>query len=119
MRILVSHVTRMDFAEEVTESVLDARLGPRDDDDQRVQRFQVKVEPAGHVRRYDDGFGNVAHLLTSMRPHAYLQVSAETEVHTHLIDPFQQPTQPPAPLAALELFDALAASPLPTSPPAY
>jgi len=40
------------------------------------------------VRRYEDGFGNVAHLVTSMRPHTFLQLSVESEVETHLTDPF-------------------------------
>ncbi|HEY0583170.1 MAG TPA: transglutaminase family protein [Chloroflexota bacterium] len=112
MRIAVSHLTRLDFGEEVTESVMDARLGPRDDAHQRVRRFQVRLEPGGHVRRYEDGFGNAAHLLTSMRPHTFLQVIAETEIQTSLVDPFQLPAQPPRPLDAIERLDYLDDSPL-------
>ena len=80
MRIAVTHVTRLDFGAEVSETVMDARLGPRDDADQRVARFSVRLEPAGHVRRYEDGFGNIGHLLTNRRPHTFLQVSAVSEV---------------------------------------
>jgi transglutaminase-like putative cysteine protease len=112
MRIAVTHLTRLDFGQEVTESVMDARLGPRDDPDQRVRRFQVRLEPGGHVRRYEDGFGNAAHLLTTMRPHAFLQVTSETEVQTSLADPFEIPSPPPRPLDVIELVDYLHASPL-------
>lgn len=112
MKIAVTHVTRLDFADEVSETVMDAHLGPRDDADQRVERFTLRVEPAGHVRRYEDGFGNTAHLLTSTRPHAFLQVSAESEVVTYMADPFQPAARPPRPLDAMTLFDGLAASPL-------
>jgi transglutaminase-like putative cysteine protease len=112
MRIAVSHVTRLDFGDEVSETVMDTRLGPRDDADQRVARFSVRVEPAGHVRRYEDGFGNAAHLLTSMRPHSFLQVSAESEVHTYMADPFQLAPHPPRPLDAIQLVDYLDPSPL-------
>jgi transglutaminase-like putative cysteine protease len=111
MRIAVTHVTRLEFGDEVSETVMDTRLGPRDDADQRVARFAVRVEPAGHVRRYEDGFGNVAHLLTSMRPHRFLQVSAESEVHTYMADPFQLPPHPPRPLDAIQLADCLDPSP--------
>ncbi len=68
MRLVVQHQNRIEFEGEVAESVMDVRLGPLDDADQRVARFQLRCEPAGHVRRYADGSGNTAHLLTSMRP---------------------------------------------------
>src|SRR3984893_9425061 len=112
MRIAVTHVTRLEFGDEVSETVMDARLGPRDDADQRVERFAMRLEPAGHVRRYEDGFGNVAHLLTNMRPHSFLQVSAESEVHTYMADPFQLAAHPPRPLDAIQLADGLDPSPL-------
>lgn len=112
MRIAVTHVTRMEFGAEVTDSVMDARLGPRDDADQRVQHFRVKLEPAGHVHRYEDGFGNVAHLLTSVRPHTFLQVTAESQVQTYLSDPFAVPHDPPHALDPIERVEYLSASPL-------
>ena len=112
MRIAVTHVTRLDFGDEVSETVMDTHLGPRDDVDQRVARFVIRLEPAGHVRRYEDGFGNVAHLLTNVRPHRFLQVSTETEVHTYMTDPFQLATRPPGPLDVIHLADCLDPSPL-------
>jgi transglutaminase-like putative cysteine protease len=112
MRIAVTHVTRLEFGDEVSESVMDTRLGPRDDADQRVERFSVRMEPAGHVRRYQDGFGNIAHLLTNMRPHAFLQVSAHSEVETFMADPFQFAPRPPGPLDVIHLADCLDPSPL-------
>ena len=112
MRIVVTHVTRLDFGDEVSETVMDAHLGPRDDADQRVERFAVRLEPAGHVRRYEDGFGNVAHLLTNTRPHTFLQVTAESEVQTSMADPFQLPPSPPGPLDIIHRSDCLDPSPL-------
>ncbi len=112
MRIAVRHVTRLEFDDEVSETVMDTHLGPRNDADQRVARFSVRLEPAGHVRRYEDGFGNIAHLLTNMRPHSFLQVSAESEVHTYMADPFQVPPHPPRLLDAIQLADCLDPSPL-------
>jgi transglutaminase-like putative cysteine protease len=112
MKVAVTHITRLEFGDEVSETVMDAHLGPRNDADQRVERFAVRLEPAGHVRRYEDGFGNVAHLLTNMRPHTFLQVSAETEVHTYMADPFQLASHPPQPLDVIHLADCLDPSPL-------
>jgi transglutaminase-like putative cysteine protease len=112
MKIAITHVTRLEFSDEVRETVMDAHLGPRDDVDQRVTRFSMRLEPAGRVRRYEDGFGNTAHLLTNMRPHTYLQVSADSEVSTYMADPFQLAPRPPRALDVIELADCLDPSPL-------
>jgi len=112
MRLAVHHVNRIEFEADVTESVMDVRVGPLEDAHQRVQRFQLRWEPPGHVRRYQDGFGNAAHLLTSARTHSTLQVSTDTEVETLLQDPFAMPAEVPRPLGPLELADGLQASAL-------
>ncbi len=112
MRLAVTHTTHLQWDDEITESVMDVHLGPRDDVDQRVERFRVRLDPPGHVRRYDDGFGNVAHLLTSVRPHTDMRVTAESEVHTFLADPFAAPARPPRLLSSVELADGLDPSPL-------
>ena len=77
----------------------------------------MRWEPHGHVRRYADGFGNVAHLLTSIRTHGFVQVSAESEIVTLLSDPFALPVDAPPPLGPLELADGLNPSQLVPSLP--
>lgn len=112
MRIAISHLTRLDFGHEVMESVMDTHLGPRDDADQHVEQFALRLAPAGHVKSYRDGFANAAHLVTHTRPHVFLQVTAETEVRTQLVDPFELPRRSPEPLNPMELADGLDPSPL-------
>jgi transglutaminase-like putative cysteine protease len=112
MRLAVTHTTHLRWDDEVTESVMDVHLGPRDDTDQRIERFHLRVDPPSHVRRYEDGFGNAAHLLTTIRPHAHMQVTAECEVQTFVDDPFRAPARPPRALGPLELADGLDPSPL-------
>jgi transglutaminase-like putative cysteine protease len=107
MRVAVQHVTRLEFAGEVSESIMDVRLGPHDDEHQHTQRFSLRWEPHGHVRRYADGFGNVAHLLTTIRTHGLVQVSAESEIETQLSDPFALPASAPPSPGPLELADAI------------
>ena len=75
MRASVAHISRLEYDADVFESIMDVRLGPLDDADQHVERFHLRLEPGGHARQYVDGFGNVAHLLTSTRPHAGVEVS--------------------------------------------
>jgi transglutaminase-like putative cysteine protease len=112
MRVAVTHATHLRWNEEVTESVMDVHLGPRDDTEQRIERFRLRVDPPGHVRRYEDGFGNAAHLLTCVRPHTYMDVVAESEVQTFMDDPFALPPRPPRPLGPVEMADGLDPSPL-------
>ncbi|MBV9170688.1 MAG: transglutaminase family protein [Chloroflexi bacterium] len=112
MKIEVTHVSRLDYDGDVVESVMDLRLGPLDDADQDVPEFNLRVQPDGHIRRYSDGLGNVAHLLTSTQPHRYLELTMRCCVETLLEDPFAAPTRAPAPLTPIELVDALDPSPL-------
>jgi transglutaminase-like putative cysteine protease len=108
----VRHTTRLDYSADVVEAVMDVRLGPLTDQDQRVDRFDLRVEPNGAVRGYTDGFGNPAHLISLARPHRFVEVAAITEVTTFLDDPFRLPAEPPVPLDPRMLSDSLRASEL-------
>src|SRR6267143_1165661 len=77
-----------------------------------VSSGSLRLAPAGHVKSYRDGFANAAHLVTHTRPHVFLQVTAESEVRTQLVDPFEVPLQTPEPLNPMELADGLDPSPL-------
>ncbi|CAA9245650.1 MAG: Protein containing transglutaminase-like domain, putative cysteine protease [uncultured Chloroflexi bacterium] len=119
MRINLRHTTRLEYASDVLEGVMDVRLGPLSDNHQRWERYDLLVDPAGAVRRYADGFGNTAHLLTVVRPHSYVQVVAGGVVETLLSDPFAQPTSPPRPLSAAERYDFLSPSKLVDAVPQF
>lgn len=106
-RVEVVHRTRLDYASDVTEAVMDVRVGPYADTDQRVERFELRVRPSGAIRRYDDGFANAAHLITVPRAHRVLEVTAQSEVVTLLDDPFQLPDRPPRPLTEAERWEYL------------
>ena len=68
MRVAVHARHTPEFDGEVAESVMDVRTrAARRRATSASQRFQLRLEPHGHVRRYEDGFGNAAHLLTTMR----------------------------------------------------
>jgi transglutaminase-like putative cysteine protease len=107
MKIAITHTTKLDYDAEVVESVMDARLGPRTDEDQRWERFDLRTAPPSALRRYGDGFGNVAHLLSVARPHRSLEVKTTNQVVTLLTDPFRPPRAAPAPLDASALSDHL------------
>lgn len=112
MRVIVSHTTRLDYEAEVIEGVVDVRLGPFSDEHQRWNRYDLAVAPMGSVRRYADGFGNAAHLVTVARPHAFIALVSGGEVETLLSDPFALPLVAPPPLEPSDLADYLAPSTL-------
>jgi transglutaminase-like putative cysteine protease len=112
MRIAIEHRTRLAYSDDVVESVMDARLGPRTDEHQRWISFTLRVEPTASVRRYTDGFGNAAHLITVARPHRVIEVIMRGEIETTLADPFQDPRTRPTALAPGDTSDFLSASTL-------
>jgi len=112
MRIRVEHRTQLEYSADVFESVMDARLGPRTDEHQRWISFDLRVEPVAAVRRYNDGFGNAAHLITVARPHHAIDIVTRGEIETTLADPFQPPRERPTALAPGDIADYLDPSPL-------
>ena len=112
MKIQVEHRTVLEYSADVVESVMDARLGPRTDEHQRWGLFELKVTPSAAIRRYADGFGNVAHLITVAKPHRSIGVVMRGEIETTLTDPFQLPRARPTALAPGDIADYLGPSPL-------
>jgi transglutaminase-like putative cysteine protease len=112
VRIAVEHRTTLSYSTDVVESVMDARLGPRTDEHQRWISFALRVEPSASVRRYNDGFGNAAHLITLARSHRAIDVVMRGEIETMLADPFATPRERPSGLAPGDLSDFLSPSPL-------
>ena len=112
MRIAVEHSTRLAYSIDVVESVMEVRVGPRTDEHQRWIAFDLRVEPVASLRRYNDGFGNAAHLITLARPHRAIDVVMRGEIETTLADPFKPPRERPAPLSPGEVFDLIGPSPL-------
>ncbi|HET7770174.1 MAG TPA: transglutaminase family protein [Chloroflexota bacterium] len=105
MRVQVTHKTRLDYDGEVTEGVMDVRLGPRSDAHQRWERHELRVTPSGSIRHYQDGFGNAASLITVPRIHTFVEVVSEGIVETLLDNPFTPPSGRPRPLTMGEQFD--------------
>jgi transglutaminase-like putative cysteine protease len=110
VRVSVTHTTRLSYGVHVVEGVMDVRLGPRSDADQRWQEYDLRATPNAAIRRYYDGFGNTAHLVTIARPHDEVELVSRGVVDTLLDDPFRLPPTPPAPLGPSELADYLTPS---------
>jgi len=112
VRVEFVHTTKLTYDANVVEGVMDVRLGPRSDADQRWEHYDLRVSPTAAVRRYQDGFGNWAHLITLARPHNYVELVSCGTVLTLLADPFRYPDRTPEPLGPSELADYLPPSAL-------
>ena len=110
MRVEIVHTTKLAYSAHVVEGVMDVRLGPRSDAHQRWQEYDLRATPTAAIRRYYDGFGNSAHLVTIARPHDRVELVARGVVETVLDDPFKLPLSPPPPLGPSELADYLTPS---------
>jgi transglutaminase-like putative cysteine protease len=57
----IRHITRFIYEAPITESVMEARVQPRDDGAQRCLRFSLSTTPSSRVRMYQDPDGNIVH----------------------------------------------------------
>jgi transglutaminase-like putative cysteine protease len=87
----VRHVTTFRYQPAVRESVMEVRLHPRSDGDQRCLSFTLSVDPATHVMQYQDFAGNSVHHFDIAGAHSRLTVTAQSTVEVKPI---------PAPRAA-------------------
>ncbi|MBM2810303.1 MAG: transglutaminase-like protein, partial [Chloroflexi bacterium] len=98
MRLGVKHSTRITYSSPVSEEVLETRLGPYSDNDQRWERFDLRVRPRGLLRPFDDAFGNSVYLITLVGPHDFIEVVTEGAITTSAGDPYALPREPVRPL---------------------
>jgi transglutaminase-like putative cysteine protease len=84
----------------VSESIMEVRLRPRDDEQQRCQQFTLSITPKSIVHEYVDSFGNHIHHFDVPTPHTSLAVRAEAIVEVW------QPTPLPDALS-MEVWQAL------------
>jgi transglutaminase-like putative cysteine protease len=88
-------VTRCELDGPVWEHQCELRLTPRDSGDQRVEKVEVVVDPAGELGTYLDSFGNRVHTLSLIEPHEHLEAKMTATVVTSLDNPFDfTPLQP-------------------------
>jgi len=99
---MVSHAARLDYSADVTEGIMDVRLGPSSDAHHQWVRFELTTNRHATISRYVDGFGNAAHLVSLRRSHRALEVISRGEVETLLVDPFASPVQRPTSLSRTE-----------------
>jgi transglutaminase-like putative cysteine protease len=106
MLYTVKHVTRFAYEAPISESVMEVRMQPRTDANQRCMQFSLTTSPVSRVLMYQDHDGNIVHHFGIPAQHSRMTLTAEALVEVG-----------PAPLipydlgeGAWEQLDAITAS---------
>lgn len=76
----VRHTTTFRYEPAVRESVMEVRLQPRSDGEQRCLNFTLAVDPAANVMQYRDFMGNTVHHFDIAGKHMVVKVTAQSAV---------------------------------------
>jgi len=81
-RFEIVHTTRFEYSAPISETVMELRLKPPDGQGQRCLDFKLEVSPRVELRRFQDGYGNLAHYFNLLRDHERLRVTSHSLVET-------------------------------------
>ncbi|MBC8167032.1 MAG: transglutaminase family protein, partial [Bryobacteraceae bacterium] len=76
----IRHVTRFRYSGQVSESIMETRMHPRSENNQRCLTFQLAVSPKARVFSYRDYLGNTVHHFDVPGYHNHLTIVAEALV---------------------------------------
>ena len=76
----VRHTTIFRYEPAVRESIMEVRLQPRSDGEQRCLNFSLKVDPPANVMQHRDFSGNTVHHFDIAAAHTQVMVAAESSV---------------------------------------
>jgi len=121
MLLSIKHTTDLVYDDYINESVMELRMAPRQEQNQRRLSFSIDIGPATSVKSYFDWLGNTIHAFSINALHDRIQIIAtsivETESRQHKLEHFPDVWLPDAnfdyTLCDFLLFDgAITDSPL-------
>src|SRR5262249_24621208 len=72
----IRHLTRFRYSVPITESVMEVRVQPRSEGNQRCLSFGLSVDPAARIMAYRDYLGNTVHHFDIPGNHTVLPLTA-------------------------------------------
>ena len=81
----VRHTTTFRYEPAVRESVMEVRLQPRSDGEQRCLSFTLDVDPAANIMQYRDFTGNTVHHFDIAGRHSVVKVTAQSTVEVQSV----------------------------------
>lgn len=76
----IRHLTKFRYSAAVSESIMELRMHPRSEAEQRCLSFELSVLPRTRVQSYRDHLGNVVHHFDVPSAHRQLTIVAEAMV---------------------------------------
>lgn len=100
MKWNVRHCTRFEYADPVRDSFNEVRLKPITNEHQRLETFDLTVDPSVRVGHYKDFYANWVNHFDITEPHLWLEVETRATVTTYPVRPLEYHARP-APLETL------------------
>lgn len=82
MLLEITHETQLGYSSPISESVIELRMAPRQEQDQRRLAFSLAVGPSSSVSHYFDWLGNMVHAFNINPHHETIRVVATSVVET-------------------------------------
>jgi len=83
MLLKITHETHLDYSEPVSEAVMELRMAPRQEQDQRRLSFNLAIGPQTSAASYFDWMGNTVHTFSISAFHRAIRIIATSVVETH------------------------------------
>jgi transglutaminase-like putative cysteine protease len=109
MLLRINHETRLTYSELISETVMELRMCPRQEQDQHRLSFELSIGPSASVSSYFDWLGNTVHAFTINAFHKELRITAASVVETERLasDPLLANDRWPLKLEDYSLYDYL------------
>src|SRR5437763_17189637 len=82
MLLKITHQTDLSYSDFISESVMELRVAPRQEQDQHRLSFDLGLGPQTSVTSYFDWLGNTVHAFTVNDFHNRIQIIATSVVET-------------------------------------
>jgi transglutaminase-like putative cysteine protease len=86
-RYAITHLTRFRYEGRASESVMEVRMRPATNEQQRCLHFTIDVQPRARVFDYRDHYGNHVHHFDIPRRHAELSITTRSQVEMEIAPP--------------------------------
>jgi transglutaminase-like putative cysteine protease len=83
----IRHTTTFRYQPEIRESVMEVRMQPRNETEQRCLTFQLDISPTANIMQYTDFTGNIVHHFDIAGRHSEVKVIAHSTVEVQYSPP--------------------------------
>src|SRR5687768_3291301 len=84
MLLKITHTTDLTYSDAISESVMELRVTPRQEQDQHRLSFNLAIGPSTTTLNYFDWLGNAVHAFTINAFHQQITIIATSIVETDL-----------------------------------